>query len=342
MKGTLENATRRLAEARQRADDDDIADALARHANVLVENGQTGAAQTELDEAAAIHRARGRVYDEARCTHFAATLCRFQGRLDEAKQRASRALELSEFKGPIAVSAQTELGEIALIEGRGAEAAAAYRAALEAGEGTGLIAPARAALLRKRAAALVLAGQFHEAIRDLEIAYELLTQEGDHASATRTLIEQATAFQHAGQFAEAEQTIFRAKEHAEQNRDRAALADVHLLLATQALNHRDAAAALASAKAARTEALAANAPTSYVGAALTIAELAESAGDRVAAYESLATGWATLADLLGRDLARAAFEPKLKEKRERWGAEEFQRIKSAYEAQRRGAAPSGE
>jgi tetratricopeptide (TPR) repeat protein len=342
MKETLENATRRLAEARQRGDADDVADALARHANVLVENGQTGAAQTELDEAAAIHRTRGRVYDEARCTQFAATLCRFQGRLDEAQQRASRALELAKFKGPIAVSAQAELGEIALIEGRGAEAAAAYRAALEAGEGTGLVASARAVLLRKRAAALVLAGHYHEAVRDLETAYELLMQESDHASATRTLIEQATAFQHAGQFADAERVVGRAREHAEQNRDRAALADVHLLLATQALNRQDAAAAMASAQAARSEALAANAATSYIGAALTIAQLAESAGDRVAAYDSLATGWATLADLLGRDLARAAFEPKLKELRERWGAEEFQRIKSAYEARRRGTAPGGE
>jgi hypothetical protein len=92
---------------------------------------------------------------------------------------------------------------------------------------------------------------------------------------------------------------------------------------------------MASALAARTEALAANAPTSYTGAALAIAQLAESASDRLGAYEALAVGWVTLADLLGRDLARMTFEPKLKEMRERWGAAVFDAIKKTYEAQRR-------
>jgi hypothetical protein len=112
------------------------------------------------------------------------------------------------------------------------------------------------------------------------------------------------------------------------------LADLHLLLTAHALDRRDGAAAMAAAQAARTEALAANAPTSYSGAALAIAQLAESAGDRLGAYEALAVGWVTLADLLGRDLARMTFEPKLKEMRERWGATAFDEIKKMYEAHR--------
>ena len=338
MNDTLEISTRRLAEARQRGDADDIAEALALHANDLLQNARTGEARLELDEATAIHRVRGRVYDEARCTQLAGTLCRFEGRLDEAKHRSSRALKLSESKGPIAVSAYAELGEIALAEGNNVEAAKAYRAALDTGEGTGLVDPARAALLRKRAVALTAAGQYQDAVRDLESAHDLLMRTGDRAGALRALIEEATAFRHAGLFAEAERIVRRAMDPALQADDHAALADLHLLLAAQALDRRDAAGAMASAQAARTQALAANAPTSYIGAALAIAQLAESAGNRLGAYEALAVGWVTLADLLGRDLARMTFEPKLKEMRERWGATAFDEVKTTHEAHRQRSA----
>jgi len=323
-----------LAEARQRGDADDVAEALALHANALLQKGQIRSAQNELDEAATIHRARGRVYDEARCTQMAGTLCRFAGRLDEAKKRAHRALELSESKGPIAVSAQAELGEIALAEENGDEAAKAYRAALDAGEDTGLVDPARAALLRKRAVALTAAGQYQDAVRDLETAHDLLMRSGDQATAIRTLIEKATALRHAGRPSDAEPIVRRAMDLAGQAGDHAALADLHLLVAARALDRSDAAAAMASAQAAREHALAGNAPTSYLGAAMTIAQLAESAGDRLAAYEALAVGWVTLADLLGDDVARMSFEPKLREARERWGGPAFDEIKKTYEAHR--------
>ena len=334
MNAALDISTRRLAEARQRGDADDIAEALALHANDLLQSGRTRDARLELDEAAVIHRARGRVYDEARCTQLAGTLCRFEGRLDDAKDRSSRALELSESKGPIAVSAYAELGETAMAEGNNAEAAKAYRAALETGQDTGLVDSARAGLLGKRAVALTAAGQYDDAVRDLESAHDLLARTGDRAGALRALIEEATAFRHAGQFAEAERIVRRALDAARQADDHAALADLHLLLTAQALDRRDAPGAMASAQTARTQALAANAPTSYVGAALAIAQLAESMGDRAGAYEALAVGWVTLADLLGHDLARMTFEPKLKEMRERWGARDFDEVKKVYEAHR--------
>lgn len=335
MSETLEISTHRLTEARLRGDADDIAEALAIHANALVQKGQISSAQNELDEAATIHRARGRVYDEARCTQMAGTLCRFAGRLNEAKQRVHRALELCESKGTIAVSAHAELGEIALAEGNGAEAAMAYRAALDAGEGTGLVDLARAALLRKRAVALTAAEQYQDAVRDLETAHDLLVRSGDRVTATRTLIEKATALRHAGRALDAEPIVQQAMDIAEQAGDRAALADLHLLVAARALDQSDATVAMASAQAAREHALASNAPTSYLGAAVTIAQLAELAGDRLSAYEALATAWVTLADLLGRDVARMSFEPKLREIRERWGGPAFDEIKKSYEAQRK-------
>jgi hypothetical protein len=68
-----------------------------------------------------------------------------------------------------------------------------------------------------------------------------------------------------------------------------------------------------------------------------IAELAEAAGNRQEAYAALATGWATLGDLLGSDAARLSFEPKLRDARARWGPMAFDEIKKAYEALRRSA-----
>ena len=334
MSETLETYRHRVAEARQRGNADDLAEALALHANALIQAGQISSAQLDLDEAAAIHRARGRVVDDARCTQMAGTLCRFTGQLDEAKKRASRALELSHFKGSIAVSAYTELGEIARSEKNHAEAAKAYSAALDAGESIGLVGSARAALLRKRAVALTAVKKYPDAVRDLETAHDLLMRSGDCASATRALIEAATALRYAGQPSEAETIVRRAMQLAEPANDHAALADLHLLRAAQALDRRDTVTAMASMLTAREHALAGNAPISYIGAAHAIAELADAAGNRQQAYEALATGWATLSDLLGGEVARTTFEPKLRDARARWGGPEFDVIKKAYEAHR--------
>jgi tetratricopeptide (TPR) repeat protein len=334
----LHVSARRLAEARQRGDADDLAEALAGRANELVRAGRMAEARALLDEAASIHHAHGRVADEARYTQLAGTLCRLEGDLDEAESRCRRALELCGSRGPIAVSAHAELGETALARGDAAGAAAAFRAALDSAGATALADGARAALLRKRAVALTAGGCHVDAIRDLRTAHGLLVRTGDHAGANRSLVEQATAYHHAGLFADAERIVRRALGPAERDGDHAALADLHLLLSAQSLDRRDTAAALSSAQLAREAALAAHAPTSYIGAAHAIAGLADSAGDRVAAYGALATGWVTVGDLLGADLARMSFEPALRDLRKRWGAAAFEDAKRSYEATRRGGS----
>ena len=337
MSENLERTTTRLNQARQSGDADAIAEALAVHANALIQHGQLGLAQQALEEASNIHSSRGRTYDVARCLQMAGTLCRFQGRLDEAEKLVTRALDFVDGAGPIAVSGYAELGEIAMASGRAANAAAEYQAALDAGRSTGLIDSARATLLRKRAVALVSTKDYPTAVRDLQTAYELLINAGERPAATRTLIEKATALQHARQFTEAEAVIRAAMELAQSAVDHAALADIHLLSATQALEQHDTGAALLASQTARSEALAGNAATSYIGAAHAIAQLREAAGDRLGAYEALAVGWVTLGDLLPKDLARAAFEPKLREMRERWGQDAFDETKKKYEAIRRQA-----
>lgn len=330
----FDDEDRALADARKSGDADRLAEALTMHADRLIKAGQIARARLALDEAATIHRARGRAYDEARCTHMAATLCRLEGKLDEARERALRAESLVPAGSPVKVSAATELGEIALAEKNGPAAVDAYGRALGAGREAGLIESARAALLRKRANALVMSGLYTEAAADLEEAHRLLEMTGDRAAATRALVEQAAALHQGGETATARQAIFNATERAKATGDDHALADLYLLEATQAVDRRDLAAAMKAAQEARTHALSAVAPLSYIGAAFAIAELAEASGDRIAAYEALAVGWVTAGDVLGRDAAKAIFEPKLLELRNRWGAQAFADVKSAYEARR--------
>ncbi len=110
--------------------------------------------------------------------------------------------------------------------------------------------------------------------------------------------------------------------------DEAALGALESLNASAALESRDA-------DAARTHALAARAPETYIDAALALSRLAEHVNDDTTAYGTLASGWATVSDLLGADLARAAFEPLLREQRLCWGAGRFDAARTAYEATRR-------
>jgi hypothetical protein len=168
------------------------------------------------------------------------------------------------------------------------------------------------------------------------LAHDLLAA-SDRATATRALVEAATALQQGGETAGARRLIRRATADATAAGDHHALADLALLRTTRAIERRDMAAALTAAQEARTHALAANAPGSYVGAAVAIAEIAEGRGDRLGAYEALAVGWVTLGDLIGREVAEASFAPRLRALRERWGAEAFAAVKGAYEAQRRAA-----
>lgn len=331
----LDSLTAQLESARQSHDLDDLAAALVRHANALVELGQLASAQVELDEAAAIHQQQGRPYDEARCTHFAATLCRLTGDLEGAKQRLDRASPLAEPGTPVAVSIATEQGELALAEGQASVAAAAYRRALDEGKVAGLLDTAQAALLRKRAIALTFDQRYQEAAQDLSLAYALLQQAGDRTTAIRTLIEAATALHQGGEINAADTARQRAREAATEATDHHALSDLYLLDAAAALNRQDGNAALEAALLARTHALEAIAPISYISAALAIAQLSEALGDRAAAYEALAVGWVTLADLLGRDTAKATFAPKLEEMRDRWGEATFTQVKTEYENQRR-------
>lgn len=331
----LHEASIRLQIARRRGNPKDIASALVTHGNLLLEAGQIALANSELEEAAALHHAQGHYYDEARLKQLIATLQRLQGDYVKASELAQTAIQLAGRGTQISVSSYTELGEIALAQGKAFEAFAAYDHALEDSKQAGLVPAGQAALVRQRALALIALGHHLEAAYDLIDAGKLFQEYGELNTALRTYVEAATALQQGGNSTLASQLIESTLCTAHSEGDEAVLADLYLLQSALAVERRDVTHALAATKNARQHALIATAPVSYISAAVTIAELEEANGNLTSAYESLAVGWVTLSDLWGRELAKQVFEPKLLALRERIGSIEFTRIKAIYEARRR-------
>ena len=339
-----QSASVRLKEARRSGKPAAIADALAAHASKLVQEGKIGFARNEIDEAIDINQQLGKIYDQARLTQFSATLCRLEGNLPEAKRRAILSANLAEqihnslAANPIIVGSATELGEIALTEGDGDSAAYAFGQAYELGIKSGLLETLQSSLLRKKAAALALAGKQSNAAIELESAYNLLIKNGDTVNAIRTRIEQISALIQSTSIPtefNLEKLITETRQNAESSGDHATLADINILLATQALQQNNPLSALAAAKLARNEALAGRAPIQYISSSAVISQLEESNGNRIAAYGTLAAGWATLGDLLGPQVARATYEPLLQQMRERWGNAAFWEVKASYDDMRR-------
>ena len=60
---------------------------------------------------------------------------------------------------------------------------------------------------------------------------------------------------------------------------------------------------------------------SYVAAHLALSEVLDGCGDRVGAYRSLATGWATVRAAFDQETATRCFLLAIRELRRRWGSE---------------------
>ena len=336
------NSKDTLIAARSSGDPKRIASALVGHANALADGGDLDGARALLDEAAGSYRDRRLPVDQARCLVFAATLSRATGDLDGAAGRAREAESIAPAATAPRVSAATELGEIALLRQAFDEAAACYGRALEQGQAAGLTGFSQAALLRKRAQARAALGQIATALPDLERAHALYLEDDQLHEARRTSVERASALESLGRLAELMPLLDELRAQATAADDFPVLADIELLAAARAISEERIDDALAACLLARQHALAGTVPVAYTTAAMSIAELHEADGDRVAAYEALAVGWATVGDLLGDDVAKATFAPKLQALRERWGDEAFIEARDMYYQRRRaqGAAPS--
>lgn len=331
----LNTADQALLLARQQCNPDQLAEALLIHANALAEALQLSQAQQEIDEAATIHHQAGKSEDEAHCLQLAATVCRLQGKWAEAENRATRSQQLAPPHTLISLAATIELGEIALAQGKAPLAIETFTQSIAEASVLNQPTMTQATLLRKRAIAWVISDRPQDAVQDTETALALLLQLGDSQTALRTMIEIATALQQRQALEAAYYLRQKATQTAEQTNDHSALADLCLLEVTQAIEQKDIPKAMTFAQTARIHALEAVAPLPYISAAVTISQLAEATGDRLAAYEALAVGWVTVSDLLGREVARSMFEPKLLELCDRWGIEIFKDVKSTYEEQRR-------
>lgn len=330
------NTADELLAARASGEPKRIAAALVRRADALVDDGELEAARALLDEAAEIHQGRELPVDQARCLVFAATLCRAGGDLAGASWRAREAERIAPEATAPRVSAATELGEIATLEGAFPAAAECYGRALTQGTAAGLTGFSRAALHRKRAQALASAGRVVEVLPDLKAARALYREAGEAREVVRTEIELASALESLGRTDdELLPLIAEIRAQASASEDYQVLADVELLVAARAVSQGRVDDALAGCRLAREHALAGVVPVAYTAAAMTIAELCESTGDRVAAYEALAVGWATLGDLLGADVGKATFAPKVQEQRQRWGDDGFVAARDAYYERRK-------
>lgn len=333
----MQTTEQRLRHARKQGDPSQLASALAEHAEFLAQGGRLREARDLLDEAAALHQQLRHGYDEVRCTHLAATMSRFIGDLEGACERARRALERASPNTPEAVSAAAELAESLGVRGEAELAAEYWHLAITHAEAAGALATSIAAMQRRRAMLLAGNKQWVPALDALSQARALYRAHGDASDALRTLIEIATALGHQGQTGEAHQRWHEAWTEAQAQNDLQALSDLRLLQASLLLRENDLGAAREVAAQARQAALDASMPVNYVAASMMISELAEHAHAEQEAYAALATGWATLSDLLGREAAAETFRPSLQALRGRLGEVRFAAAKHAYEEQQRQA-----
>lgn len=330
------NLPQQIAAAKAQQDWPLLADRLVFYANELTQAGQFTQAAQALDEATDVHLRFQKTPEAARCRHSAATLYRLAQDLPTAQQRATAAAQLAPSNTPIAVSAAAELGEIAFAQQQFDAAASHYEQAITHGKQAGLNPDMQAELYRKQARAWLSCDRLDQAFTSLTQALALTQRDYPHL-AIRIQIEQATLLQQANRFDEATPIIQAAfaQAQAQAQRDNLALADIALMQTSEQIVHDHWAEARTFALSAREFALQGNAAVQYISAAMALAEIAHRQTDYLSAYEALATGWVTLADLMGDEAAQTAFKPKLLEMRDRWGSQTFAQIKDQYEASRR-------
>jgi tetratricopeptide (TPR) repeat protein len=308
---------------------------LLQQANRLIWDGDWRGAARLLLQAASLAECDGRAADAARARQMAASLSRYAGDTEGALASAQALAATPADPARMAFAAAAERGETHLADGDYDAAIDAYRAAFEQADRLALPPAWRATVLRRLGEAQVRAGQSDDGLATFAQASTLHRDEGDVLGAASIDVEGAEALAAAGDWPQALAASDRAQ-HAVQALDAPALAArVALLRARRARADGDGACALAAAEQARTLALTAVAPLSYFAAAALLAELHDAQHDRVAAYRVLAAAWATLSDLLGRDIGASWIKPLLLAFNLRWGDAEFARVKGEHDAQRR-------
>ncbi len=315
---------------------DDRAYALMQSAVALVPQGKWREASQALEDAAALHAEAGRAYDESRCLQLAGTLRRAGGEARKAQALVERATVAAPPDLPLAVSISAEKAETAFRESRYDDAITAWTSTLENGLTAGLKPEGQSTILRRRAAAFVAAGQIDNANADFDRACDLLASADGKEAASFIRVEQADTLWRHGRLDLAEAIVIQlASEVALTKAGPHLMAELYVLQAKGARFARRMNEARDYALRARNAALEAIAPLSYFSATVELAETLQATGDLAGAYGALATAWATLSDVLGRDTASSWIQPCLLTYQLRWGDAEFRSAKNEYESRRR-------
>jgi len=294
----------------------------------LAAEGDLAGARDALRTLGGYARAAGDRGDASGALRLAATLSRVLDDAAEATRLAEAATALAGGETRWALPARRELAESRLAAGdpAGAAAALSYAATLAGG------GPELAGLKRAEAYAWGLAGDPERAL----VALDAAAATNDPTTAAEVLADRAMLATSTGDPA-AEAVHAAAVSAARSTGAPALLAGLGLAAAARAIDAGDLPTALQRLRAARHHALEAVAPLSYVAAAVAESAVAERLGYDEAAYAPLATGYATLGDLLGREVSAATFTPHLSALRQRLGPDRFAAAKSAYESRRRAA-----
>ena len=302
---------------------------LKKSAQPLLASGDLTEGASLLLEAAKLHRSEGSTYDEARCLQMAATALRSAGSVAESRELAAQAAALSVEDPRLEVSILAEQAEGAIAQGEFESALPLLSNALALAQEADLSSEAMNALLRRRARVYVELGDLNGFTLDYDNAYDLLSP--DKAGFVRT--EQAGILLEQGLEDEAEAVLSSIPESSDPH-----LRAEKLLVGAKIarINERFREAA-AKADEARRLALEAVAPLSYFTASVELAESQGALGQFEEAYGALARAWATMGDLLGKDIAKSWVEPVLLAFKFAWGDQTFAAAKQAYEAGRRTA-----
>ncbi|MGW5366318.1 hypothetical protein [Actinopolymorpha pittospori] len=303
----------------------------------LVAHGEVVRARELVDQVAAEYAERAPA-EAAKALRLGAGLSRLLGRPREGLDRAERAIRLADGvagdAAGVGAAARLEVAEARLALG---EAAAAARAFDALARDPGRTVEERLSLRRRQADALASVGQVDAATEVLRTAAADAVTGGAASEAAGALVQGVALAQGEGRSDLVDVLRPAAGRTAADARSPGALAELDLLTAARSLARGDLAAARTAARSARGRALEAVQPLAYLAAVLAGSRIADRLGDRVEAYRLLATGYATLADLLGAELSRRTFEPELLALREKWGAEAFASVKAAHDAARRRA-----
>jgi tetratricopeptide (TPR) repeat protein len=310
-----------------------VAEGLVRHATALAAEGRLAEAATFFERAALAQRRARRHVDEARCLVLLAQCLRLAGEVDRAATAIAPAARLAGTAPGIAVAVAAEQAEIALAREDLHAAIDALDRALER-PAADTDPELRATLLRRRGAVHAVRGDSDRVDADFAAAAAALATADKPREAARALVERATALHGLGVSA-VDAAVRAAREATNGVGDPALAGELDLLEGAVAVTRNRLDDAETFSRSARQHALAAVEPTLYVGASLALSQLADARADRVAAYEALAVGWATLGDLIGSEAAASVFRPHMENLETRWGTPALVAARQAYEDQRR-------